>query len=182
MSRKKTGDHVEPRVLESVQGAVVHIPPEGQVMHLQFRRFAGCPICNLHLQAFIRRHSELVARKILEVAVFHSTKSAMKEHQVSAPFPFIADAEKKLYRAFGVETSIRSIISPGAWPAAIKGIFTLGPGFPSSGESPLGLPADFLIDANGKILAVKYGEHASDQWEFDEVLALADAEKQAAPV
>ena len=41
------------------------------------------------------------------------------------------------------------------------------------GESPLGLPADFLLDPTGLIKAVKYGEHAYDQWEVDEVIALA---------
>ena len=33
-----------------------------------------------------------------------------------------------------------------------------------------GLPADFLIAPNGRILACKYGSHANDQWTFDEVL------------
>jgi hypothetical protein len=28
------------------------IPDPGRWVHLQFRRFAGCPVCNLHLQAF----------------------------------------------------------------------------------------------------------------------------------
>jgi hypothetical protein len=32
------------------------IPDPGRWVHLQFRRFAGCPVCNLHLQAFARRH------------------------------------------------------------------------------------------------------------------------------
>ena len=86
MRQIKPGDFVEPCVLESVQGDAVPIPPPAQkILHLQFRRFAGCPICNLHLQSFIRRHLELVENQIQEVAVFHSSKSAMLEHQLNAP-------------------------------------------------------------------------------------------------
>jgi hypothetical protein len=49
------------------------------------------------------------------------------------------------------------------------------PGVPDSGNGVLGLPADFLIATSGRFLAVKYGEHAYDQWSVDEVLDLAKA-------
>jgi hypothetical protein len=38
---------------------------------------------------------------------------------------------------------------------------------------PTGLPAEFLIAADGLIKAVKYGRHAYDQWSVDEMLELA---------
>jgi hypothetical protein len=34
----------------------------------------------------------------------------------------------------------------------------------------LGLPADFLIASDGRVLALKYGRHADDQWSIDELL------------
>ena len=37
----------------------------------------------------------------------------------------------------------------------------------------MGLPADFLIGAEGAILAVKYGAYVDDHWSVDELLALA---------
>lgn len=33
--------------------------------------------------------------------------------------------------------------------------------------------ADFLIDPEGRVLAVKYGEHVDDQWSVDELLKIA---------
>ena len=105
----------------------------------------------------------------------------MLEHQLSAPFPFVADPDKKLYKAFGVEASIMSVLSPKAWPSAVKGLFKQGPGFPSRGESALGLPADFLIDSTGMVITVYYGKHASDQLGFDELLELVRKAKQRAP-
>lgn len=35
----------------------------------------------------------------------------------------------------------------------------------------LGLPADFLINSNGRVIAAKYGKHAYDHWSVDELLA-----------
>ena len=37
---------------KNIHGVPVSVPAEdGRLTHLQFRRFAGCPICNLHLQS-----------------------------------------------------------------------------------------------------------------------------------
>ena len=36
-----------------------------------------------------------------------------------------------------------------------------------------GLPADFLIANDGKVLACKYGSHVYDQWSVDEILGLS---------
>jgi hypothetical protein len=43
------------------------------------------------------------------------------------------------------------------------------------GEKHLGLPADFLIGSDGRVLAAKFGRHADDQWSVDELLDLAGA-------
>jgi hypothetical protein len=39
----------------------------------------------------------------------------------------------------------------------------------------LGLPADFLIDTDGRVIACKHGHHAYDQWSVDELLGHARA-------
>ena len=61
-----------PRELTALSGTV-QIPDPTRLVHLQLRRFAGCPICNLHLRSFARRHDELVRAGTVEVAVFHSS-------------------------------------------------------------------------------------------------------------
>ncbi|KAA1249886.1 hypothetical protein F0Q45_12650 [Mycobacterium simiae] len=38
------------------------------------------------------------------------------------------------------------------------------------GTTHLGLPADFLIDSHGTILARYSGRHVDDQWSIDELL------------
>jgi hypothetical protein len=63
---------------------------------------------------------------------------------------------------------------PGEWRNAIGDAIAKRrapiPASPAKGG--LGLPADVLIDADGRVVAVKYGEHAYDQWSVDELLAL----------
>jgi len=84
----------------------------------------------------------------------------------------VGDPDKKLYREFGVETSVFAILNPAAWPSMFKGMGLKDKpqGDPEGG--PLGLPADLLISTDGKVVASHYGKHAYDQWSVDELLAL----------
>jgi peroxiredoxin len=148
------------------------VPARGLV-HLQFRRFAGCPICNLHLQSFVRGHERLVAAGVTTVALFHSPASEMLPYQVALPFPVVADGEHAWYNRFGVERSVFALLHPSAMAAAITGMAS-APFHPRKNDGGVnGLPADFLIDARGVVVAAKYGEHANDQWSVDDVVALA---------
>lgn len=168
------GSVVAPRELRTVSGEVVPIPDLKRLVHLQLRRFAGCPICNLHLQSIVRRHDEIAAAGVREVVVFHSTDAELRHYAGDLPFAVIGDPTKALYDEFGVGTSPRSVLHPRALAAALRG----GRGdvnmHPNGGH--LGLPADFLIGTDGRVLACKRGRHANDQWTADEVLAHARGE------
>ena len=166
------GNFLVRRSLETINSSFVDVPSVKHITHLQFRRFAGCPICNLHINTFVQRHMELVENGIQEIAIFHSSKEAMQEHK-GAPFAIVADPAKHLYQEFGVETSVMSILNPAAWLSGIKGLGSQGVNLLERGQNFLGMPADFLIDKGGKILACKYGKHADDHWSVDEVLALS---------
>lgn len=153
------------------------VPDDHRLVHLQFRRYSGCPICHLQLRGFARRHDELVAAGILEVALFHSDAAALTGYQADLPFAVIADPERRHYREFGVESSRRAIIHPAAWLAAARG---WRPGLPGDdGSGHLGMPADFLIAPDGRLLACHYGNHADDQWSIDQLLDLAAAHQDA---
>ena len=156
---------------------MIEIPDKGSKWaHLQFRRFAGCPICNLHLQTFVKRNGEIVAAGIHEIVIFHSPNESLLPYQGSFPFDVVGDPEKILYRKFGVETSVLSILSPRVWSTLFKANAAKDKpkGKPEAG--PFGLPADFLVSSDGRIRASHYGTHASDQWSVEEVLTLARSE------
>jgi hypothetical protein len=134
------------------------------------RRFAGCPICNLHLRSVAHRIDELRSAGVREVAVLHSTAETMRPSQADLPFDVVADPQRALYRAFGVSSSIRSVADPRAWPALARGMIASHPSNGVTGEGGhLGLPADFLIDRGGRVVAFKYGVHADDQWSVDKI-------------
>lgn len=170
--RIQVRDVLGARELPTIAGTPVPVPDPERVVHLQFRRFAGCPICNLHLRAFVSRHDELATAGVREVVVFHSDRAALREHQSALPFDVVPDPTKALYREFGVERSPRALLHPSTWLAGLRGGWPLR-GFRSGPGGHLGLPADFLIDTRGAVLASAYGRHANDQWSVDTVLALA---------
>ena len=71
----KPGDVVPATTLESVTGEAIKIPDPDRLVHLQFRRFVDCPICNTHIAALRGRVHEIEAAGIREVIVFHSSAS-----------------------------------------------------------------------------------------------------------
>ncbi|MEV4491580.1 peroxiredoxin-like family protein [Micromonospora coxensis] len=176
------GSTLTDRHLTPVVGAPVAVPAPDRLIHLQFRRFAGCPVCNLHLRSIVRRHAEIEAAGVREVVVFHSPADELREHTHELPFAVVADPDKRLYREFGVESSRRSLLSPRAWLPILRAVAHSSWGLlrgrdraPSRTQAGgrLGLPADFLIASDGRVLAAKYGEHVYDQWSVDELLDLA---------
>jgi len=171
------GEKVSPRTLTTIGGAQVVLPTPNGTVHLQFRRFAGCPICSLHLREMARRRDEIADAGVAEVVVFHSSADALRRYQADLPFAVVADPDRKLYREFGVESSLGAVLHPGAMRGAVRGLLRTrsltGP--LGLGEDHLGKPADFLIGTDGTVLARKYGVHADDQWSVDELLELVTA-------
>jgi hypothetical protein len=110
------------------------------------------------------------------VVFFHSAEEHLRGYQAQLPFAVVADPDRVQYRRFGVETGLRSVAHPGAWWAGVRGsVSTLihrhdpevsGVGL-DDGSTHLGLPADFLIDTDGTVAAVHYGQHADDEWSVD---------------
>jgi peroxiredoxin len=169
----KLGQKLDRFSVRTTRGRTLAVPdPTHRYTHLQFRRFAGCPICNFHLHTFVNSIEKLHAASIREVVVFHSSLREMVKHQDQLPFDTVADPTKALYKEYGVETSITAPLHPRAMAASIKGI-ALGKMGLKMENGPLGLPADILIDDRGVVVAVKYGTHAYDQWEVEELLRLA---------
>ncbi len=180
MTQLHTGDLLNPHDLTTISGEPTPVPDSGRLVHLQFRRYAGCPVCNLHLRSFAARHDELVAAGIREVVVFHSSAETMREFQGQLPFVAIADPQKKLYAEFGVETmSPWLALDPRSWRAAGRAIARAPSlhGATGPGEQHMGLPADFLVGRDGRIVAAKYGRRVDDHWSVDELLGLAAARR-----
>jgi len=110
MSGKLTAGQTVPVLsLLDVHHKEVQFPePQGRTTHLQFRRFAGCPICNLHLQSFVQRIAEIERAGVREVVVFHSSDHQLLPYQGN--FPFIQDPGEQVSRGCLPKT-IRALVS-----------------------------------------------------------------------
>jgi peroxiredoxin len=167
----KPGDMLPTMAMRAATGETIDLPAAKWLVHLQFRRFVDCPICNTHIAEFRRRAREIEAAGIAEVIVFHSSPKSVSSYQKDVPFLMVGDPKKAFYKYFGVESSL-GFISFKALGAAMRGMAHGHFGL-RLGGGPFGLPADFLIAPSGRISAVKYGTDAYDQWSVDELLALA---------
>ena len=181
MTHVPAGTVLKRRELLTIRSECIRVPDPKQMVHLQFRRFAGCPVCNLHLRSIVQRHSEIQAASIREVVVFHTNAGELLQQAGDFPFAVIADPEKRLYAEFGLEAGPQALLDPRAWSPILGGVIrslrALFRGGPMPSMNPhggrLGLPADFLIAPDGRVLACKYGSHAYDQWTVDEILAFS---------
>ncbi|MFJ4817983.1 peroxiredoxin-like family protein [Streptomyces sp. NPDC088801] len=185
----RPGSTVIGRRMTTVAGDAVAVPDPERLIHLQFRRFAGCPVCHLHLRSVVRRHAEIEAAGVREVVVFHSPAEELRRHTTDLPFAVVADPGKRLYVEFGVESAPRALLSPRAWGPVVRAVLRGGwevargrERLPATSQpgGRLGLPADFLIAPGGRVVAAKYGEHVYDQWPVEELLHLASSHRPAA--
>ncbi|PZR08633.1 MAG: hypothetical protein DI536_24325 [Archangium gephyra] len=177
-SRLIPGSRIAPFTVDTLSHGTVNVPG-AEYTHLQFRRFAGCPVCNLHVRSFAKAQPQLADAGVQTVAFFHSSAGSMLPFQGELPFAVVPDVERRWYTQFGVERSALAGLHPAAMWAAMRGAATVKSN-PLRGEGGAsGLPADFLLDAQGTIVALKYGAHADDAWSVDDVCALARRSRAA---
>ncbi len=187
----RPGAVIERREYTTIAGIEVTVPDRAALTHLQFRRFAGCPVCNLHLRSILRREQEIAAAGVREVVFFHAPADELRPYVADLPFAVIGDPDKLAYREFGVEAAPRALLDPRAWPTILRAV-AVSVGEVLRGRKPLppsrrphggrvGLPADFLIAPDGAVLAARYGEHAGDQWSVGELLRLAAEARESEP-
>src|SRR5215468_8741979 len=117
----KPGDIVPATTLESVTGEAIKLPDPDRLVHLQFRRFVDCPICNTHIAQLRGRAREIEAVGIKEVIVFHSSAKSIRSYQRDVPFVLVGDPKKALYKQFGVETSL-GFLTLESLGAAMRGV------------------------------------------------------------
>src|ERR1700730_13375032 len=110
-------DPIRPRELTTIQGKRITIPEPEFRTHLQFRRFAGCPRCSLHLRSIARRHDEILGAGLREVVVLYSSAQAMEPHQGDLPF---AGARSGSARVIcGLSSGVDSAVAAGLIHEAI---------------------------------------------------------------
>jgi thioredoxin-dependent peroxiredoxin len=148
----------------------------GRVLLLSFLRYASCPMCNLRVRELRSAYPALRARGVEVAVVFHSPARSILRHagRHDPPFPLIADPDRRLYAAYGVERSwprlAMSVVLPPFLLAAAKASALGYWGGRVDGEWAR-LPADFLIGSGGRVLVAHYGAHLGDHLPVSHALA-----------
>ena len=142
----------------------------GKPVLLSFYRYASCPVCNLRVHSVIESYPAWAADGLAVVAVFQSSGESIRQHvgRQDAPFPIVPDPEMELYKRFGVETRWRGLLS---WRVIKAALRAFAKGYlPGKVDGPFQrTPADFLIDADGRIALAHYGRDIDDHVPLDTV-------------
>src|SRR5215831_2728534 len=151
----------------------------GRTVLLKFYRFATCPVCNLHLHRFIKDYAQLEALGLTTVVLFHSPAAKVEEsHREATPFALVPDPDKRIFRAFGVEIGWAGMFSPTVMRDYMRALAAgFPPGMLTSDGGVTGNPADFIVDADGRIAFAHYGKHYADSLD---VARIADIRRDLA--
>lgn len=137
---------------------------------LCFFRDAACPFCNYRIYELTQQHKGLLALGLDVVAVFASTDDEVKRFVARHPRPFtvVADPTASAHLRYGIERSfmrkLKAIVT--RVPTLIKGLSIVG--WAGLNTNNL-MPADFLIDEDGRIVETYYGSDAGDRIPFERV-------------
>lgn len=143
----------------------------GRTVLLKFYRFATCPVCNLHMHRFIKEYGALERLGLTTVVLYHSPAEKLHSAQRSvAPFDLVADPEKRIFRSYGVETGWAGMFSPAVMRDYAQALMTgFPPGLLTSDGGITGNPADFIVDADGRLAFAHYGKHYADSLDVENI-------------
>jgi peroxiredoxin len=131
---------------------------------LSFFRDAACPFCNFRIYELTHNHASLSALGLDIVAVFGSSQAEVLHFVARHPRPFriAADPVGASHARYGIERSlwrkIRAIVT--RVPTLIRGLRIVGLAGLNTNNL---MPADFLIDEEGRIVETWYGRDAGDR-------------------
>ncbi len=167
----KEDDHIAGIRLASINMGDVSIPSEGQLTLLQFRASISSALAQYQWAKYQRLLPQLQEAKLQIITVFYSDETSLK-HLVTAQTPAIPDPNGQLFRQFGInKAGIKNF-----HPAALLAQYVFAkPGHVKISEAPVSqpLPADVLINGQGKVVYSHYGRHPNDYLPAKRALAIA---------
>jgi peroxiredoxin len=166
-NRLIAGDMAPDFVLPGLNNTFVRLSDyRGKRVLLRFNRQAGCPICNPRNREFIRLYPHFQEANTEIIGIFGSPEDVMPLGigMQNPPYPVLADPKDTVYAEYGVERSLWGLLSPQNWKnmaGVIEG--SKMESFRAAGEGEATrMPAEFLIDENGRIEQVHYHAFATD--------------------
>lgn len=156
--------------LVDIYGQAIPIGGTGRRTLLSFFRDAACPFCNFRIYELTHHHATLSALGLDIVAVFGSGQAEVLHFVARHPRPFrvAADPVGASHRRYGIERSFWRKLKAIATrvPTLLRGLRIVG--LAGLNTNSL-MPADFLIDEEGRIVEAYYGGDAGDRIPLERV-------------
>lgn len=166
---------------EDLFGSIIDLNDyTGKRLLLAFFRNAACALCNLRVHELIQHYPDLHNHGLHILAVFESPRENLLQYvgKQDAPFPIIPDPEAWLYTLYGVETSEAKVQASMQHPATQGRVQTAASaGFhltPEAGSNFNRIPAEFLIDSDGRIRHAFYANIVGDHLSIETLAAFAN--------
>ncbi|MHB9018248.1 MAG: peroxiredoxin family protein [Burkholderiales bacterium] len=145
----------------------------GHWLMLSFYRYASCPLCNLRVHDLSRRYMAWQSQGLQMLAVFQSPPDKLRQYtgRQETPFPLMPDPEQRLYTKYRVKNSWAGFLK--AWLTRLPEIGRSVFGhrfFPGSVEGGIHrIPADFIINPEGRIVIAYYGRDIGDHLPVNQI-------------
>ena len=137
---------------------------------LSFFRDAACPFCNFRVYELTHHYQSLSALGLDVVAVFGSSQAEVLRFVARHPRPFriAADPVGQSHARYGIQRSLLGKLKAIATrvPTLIRGLRIVGLAGLNTNNL---MPADFLIDEDGRIVETYYGSDAADRIPLERV-------------
>lgn len=156
--------------LVDIHGSPIAIGGSGRRTLLSFFRDAACPFCNFRIFELTHHYPALAALGLDVVAVFGSSREDVLHFIARHPRPFriAADPVGATHARYGIERSLwrklKAIVT--RVPTLIRGLRIVGLAGLNTNNL---MPADFLIDEEGRIVETWYGSDAGDRIPLERV-------------
>ncbi len=157
--------------LTNVEGKQVKLSDfRGKKIMLSLFRDTSCPICNLRVNELIKNQELFKNGKVHVISIFPSSVERIKKYtgKQEPDFELLANPDKEVYKAYEVVKSpgklIRGALRISRMFKAYKAFFSLRSIF-----TPAIIPAEFLIDEEGKIIKAHYGKDFTEHLPMNEI-------------
>jgi peroxiredoxin len=156
--------------LLDIHGKPIAIGRSGRRTLLCFFRDAACPFCNFRVYELTHHYQALSALGLDVVAVFGSSREDVLHFVARHPRPFriAADPVGATHARYGIERSlwrkVKAVVT--RVPTLLKGLRIVGLAGLNTNNL---MPADFLIDEEGRIVETWYGSDAGDRIPLERV-------------
>jgi peroxiredoxin len=155
---------------------------QGKKVLLSFFRNVACPFCNLRVHQLKKIASALIEQGLEMVFVFETPKKHIllsSLHSSLQPITIISDPEKIFYKLYHIETSMLKLIGT-MFKAGFKAQMQMAKElnldkFEDEKKVSSIIPADFLIDENGRIAKAHYGSAINDHIPIEYITEFAQA-------